>query len=364
MATQNSLRDLLEDFTTSTQSALDNLLDTTAILPPEDGITLLTTKNEIFLAYLQALTLRNLSVIRSIKYGSDVEITQKLSNDFTKKLVEHRVYLERGVRPLEQRIKYQVDRVIKAADDEERIEARQIVTNNGTLKRSNVVDLGDKADKEDSDEDDSDESFEEEDQIDAASFKPNVLTMQNKATDLRDTRRASGNEDGAYRPPRISATSMPTTQGRERTERKPHRSVTLDEYVNTELSAAPQAEPSIGSNITAGGRKNPKARQVAEEKERQEYEETHLVRLPPESKKERAKKRAKYGDSARSFGGEEWRDIGQSADRIGDLTRKRGKDSALDKSRKRRAVEDGPRDSGMGNTFEAKKNRMLKRSRR
>ena len=40
------------------------------------------------------------------------------------------------------------------------------------------------------------------------------------------------------------------------------------------------------------------------------------------------------------FGGEEWRGLGDSLDRIGDLTKRKGEDSALDKSRKRRAVED------------------------
>ena len=56
--------------------------------------------------------------------------------------------------------------------------------------------------------------------------------------------------EGVYRPPRISATSMPTTETKERKERRPGRSATLDEYVSTELSQAPLAVPSIGSTIT------------------------------------------------------------------------------------------------------------------
>jgi U3 small nucleolar ribonucleoprotein protein LCP5 len=51
-------------------------------------------------------------------------------------------------------------------------------------------------------------------------------------------------------------------------------------------------------------------------------------------------------------------------DRIGDLTRKKGKDTVLDKSRKRRATEDGPRGDGIGDAFDMKKRRMDKKARR
>ena len=169
-------------------------------------------------------------------------------------------------------------------------------------------------------------------------------------------------EEGVYRPPRISATSMPTTESREQKERRPGRSATIDEYVNTELSNAPLAQPSIGSTIAAGGRSNKDARQLAKEKERREYEETNLMRLPKESKKERAKQSRR--DRGGGFGGEEWRNLGEGVDRISDLTRKKQKDSALDRSRKRRAVEDGPRDDGTGGAFDVKKQRMLKKMRR
>ena len=154
---------------------------------------------------------------------------------------------------------------------------------------------------------------------------------------------------------------MPTTKTRERKERKPGRSAAVDEYITTEYSYAPFADPSFGSTITSGGRKNKDARQLAKEQERRDYEEANLIRLPKESKSELAKQSAR--DRRGGFGGEEWRELGNSVDRIGSLTKKKGRDSALEKSRKRRAVEDGPRGDGIGNAFEMKKRRVMKKHR-
>lgn len=352
MTTATALPEVLASFETATESALAGLPASASLQLPENGNTLFDTKNEIFLSYLQALALRNLNVIRSIKNGDDAAATQKLSNDITKKLVEHRVYLERGVKPLELKLKYQVDRVVKAAEDQERNAAakdRQVALANAKA-----------AAKHEADEDDSDDS-DAELGADMTAYQPNLSTIESKQAEGDGTRRGKSSEDGVYRPPRISATTMPTTERREaRAERRPNRSATLDEYVSTELSEAPMTEPSIGSNLASGGRQTKSARNLREEAERRDYEETNLVRLPVMSKKERAKMGlGKPSDGG--FGGEEWRGLGQSIDRIGDLTKRKGRDSTLDKSRKRRAVEDGPRSDGTGAAFDVKKRRMQKK---
>jgi U3 small nucleolar ribonucleoprotein protein LCP5 len=91
-----------------------------------------------------------------------------------------------------------------------------------------------------------------------------------------------------------------------------------------------------------------------EEAERREYEESNFVRLPAQSKKDKAKK-GRARDAG--WGGEEWRGLGAGLDRIERLTQKKGgKVGSLEKSRKR-AVEDGPRDSGMqmGEAFEKRR---------
>lgn len=353
-----TLADALTSFTAATSSAIEGLPANESLLPPENGITLLDAKNELFLSYLQSLALRNLNVIRSLKDGASSEDVQVLSDELTKKLVEHRVYLERGVRPLEQRIKYQVDKVVKAADDEERSVAQKAKSAASSNGHRNVKEEA--SDASDADEDASEASAGAE--IDDLAFRPNPAAFGlDRPTKADDTRRTKSKADGVYRPPRISATSMPTTETRERRDRGPGRSSVMDEYVSNEMSTAPLAEPSIGSTITAGGRRTKNAKDLVKEQERREYEETNLVRLPQESKKDR---QAREGRSKGTFGGEEWRGIGDSVSRIGDLTRKKGKDSLLDKSRKRRAVQDGPRDSGIGGAFEIKKRRMDKKTRR
>lgn len=354
-----SLKDVLSSFTASAGAATSGLPDSASLLPPENGITLLDAKNEIFLAYLQTLALRNLNVLRGIKDGKNSDETTALSETLTKKLVEHRVYLDRGVRPLEQRIKYQVDKVVKAAEDEDRAaNQKSKPAINGRAKAEE--DSSD--DSEDGSDDESAESA--GDDIDELSYRPNPAAFaapQAEEEQEKVGRYSRKNDDGVYRPPRISATAMPTTEQREKRAARPGHNSTVDEYITNELSANPVAQPSIGSNVVAGGRTTKNAKAMAREAERRNYEETNLVRLPKESKKELAKYKQK--DRA-NYGGEEWKGLGESLDRIGDLTRKKGKDSALDKSRKRRATEDGPRGDGIGDAFDIKKRRMDKKMRK
>lgn len=364
MATETQLPALLSSFNAATESALSALPAADSTIPPENGITLLDAKNEIFLAYLQGLALRNLNVIRSLKNGSSFEDTQKLNDQITKKLLEQRVYLERGVRPLEGKIKYQVERVIKAAEDEERAKQTRA---NGVKKVNGQAKKG--AEEEGVSASDSDEDSEEDEEDEEVLARPNAASLNKNIRETAETnRRAKSKEDGVYRPPRVSATTMPTTSSREEKQvRRPARSRTLDEYINNELSAAPVAQPSIGSTIDAGGRRDKDARQLAREQERRNYEETNLIRLPKESKKELSKQKSR--DRQRDgggFGGEEWRGLGESVDRIGDLTkRKGGREGALEKSRKRKVGgnEDGPRGDGVGDAFEKKRRRVMKKSR-
>jgi len=355
-----SLKDVLSSFTASTTVATTGLPDSQTLLPPDSGITLLDAKNEIFLSYLQSLALRNLNVLRGIKQGKNSEDNAALSDKLTRKLVEHRVYLDRGVKPLEQRIKYQVDKVVKAAEDEHRAaNQKPKPAANGGAKDD------DSSDDSDDDSDDEGAASAGED-IDELSYRPNpaaFAALEAEAEPEKVGRYSGKTADGVYRPPRISATAMPTTMTEQREKRaaRPGHSATVDEYITNELSANPVAQPSIGSNVADRGRTMKNAKALAREAERRNYEETNLVRLPKESKKELAKYKQK--DRA-NYGGEEWKGLGESLDRIGDLTRKKGKDTVLDKSRKRRATEDGPRGDGIGDAFEMKKRRMDKKARR
>jgi len=340
MATQTSFPALLGALAQALSSASESTEKLSAPIPPENGISLLDVKNELFLSYLQNLVFLIVLKLRNRKSSSsDDEEEEALDDSVVKKLVELQVYLEKGVRPLEGRLKYQIDKVLRAADDAKRAEDAATPKTNGKPVQ------------------DEDSDSESENQSDAgsengAALQPEDIEDQqhvpNTASFVRianapDSNNQRHSEDGIYRPPRIAATSMPTTTGpREKGEKKALKSATLDEFVNTELSAAPFAEPSIGTNTVSGGRRRKSERQLQDEAERKEYEERNYVRLPKESKKERAKKK---GGRDAGYGGEEWRGLGEGMDRIERLTKRKGGEGLLEKSRKR-AVEDGPKSSG------------------
>ncbi|TVY39715.1 Uncharacterized protein LOCC1_G004703 [Lachnellula occidentalis] len=338
MAPQTSFSALLESLTQALSSASESTKRLSAPIPPKDGISLLDVKNELFLSYLQNLVFLIVLKLRNRKSSSsdDEEEVESLDEHVVSKLVELQVYLEKGVRPLENRLKYQIDKVLRAAEDSKQIEGASKPKTNRKLARDD-----DGSEEEDDAELDNGAAL---DQIDDQQHMPNPTAFARVAPSADDTESA---RDGVYKPPRIQATAMPTTTGpREKTDKQANKSATLEEFVNTELSAAPFAEPSIGTTTIAGGRRRKSEKQLNIEAERKEYEEKNYVRLPKESKKERAKNK---GGKDAGYGGEEWRGLGEGIDRIERLTKRKGGEdrSALEKSRKR-ANEDGPKGSGGG----------------
>lgn len=354
MAVDNSLVSLLTTLTTSIESATQALPED-GIIPPKEGISLLDVKNELLLSYVQNLVFLILLKLRArSKTGNTTEADDEssgLQGEVTKKLVELRVYLEKGVRPLENRLKYQIDKIIRAADDAARKSSQ---TNGKSSTRRTKQSRGEDSDASSAESDASDQS---EEDIDDTSYGPNRAAFVRPHLATEDTATESA-KDGIYRPPRITPMAMPTTQGREeKKERKAGKSATLDEFVATELSTAPLAEPSIGSTIVSGGRRVKSDKERREESERREYEESNFVRLPTQSKKDRAKNRGRARDGG--WGGEEWRGLGAGLDRIERLTQKKGSGGtlgSLERSRKR-PIQDGPRGTGsqVGEAFEKRR---------
>ncbi|KAG0649445.1 U3 small nucleolar ribonucleoprotein LCP5 [Hyphodiscus hymeniophilus] len=343
MAVQSSLPALLETLTQSINSASEAAKDKVpSLLPPTDGISLLDTKNELFLSYLQNLVFLILLKIRNGRSDSEEEEDGDVDNSVVKKLHELSVFIDKGVWSLEKDLKYQIDKVVRAAEDA-KIAADRVA------KADKLVVQEVDSSEEEADVEDSDAESEEggatlkASEIDDLQYRPNPssLIRPSAGTEADNAR----SEDGVYKPPRIQATAMPTTDRRDKEARKPNKSATLDEFISTELSTAPLAQPSIGSGIVEGGRRSKSEKEKQEEKERREYEERNYVRLPKESKKDRAKK---GGKKDAGYGGEEWRDLGEGIDRIDRLTKRKGGESrnVLEKSRKR-PTEDGPRGTGM-----------------
>ncbi|KAK8050954.1 U3 small nucleolar ribonucleoprotein lcp5-like protein [Apiospora rasikravindrae] len=333
MAALTSLPALLDTLTQSLTSAYE------------------ATPKLLLLSYLQNLVFLILLKIRNAKNSDNEEDDSDLSNTVVEKLVELRLYLEKGVRPLEEKLEYQLDRMLRAADETER-------------QSQNAAHSAAAREAEESDED---ESEEEEGGATANGGGVPVLdknassalpsfgfqASKNPAGMAAAAAASDADRTGVYRPPKISATVMPTTERREARERsRPQRSATMNEYINEEVLDQPLAQPSVGTTIVSGGRGMKTTHQKADEDRRRDYEETNFVRLPAESKKDRAKRNKAEGRTGgMQFGGEDWRDLG-NVDRIDKLTRKKpsgasGTKALLENSRKRgREVTDGDRNSG------------------
>jgi U3 small nucleolar ribonucleoprotein protein LCP5 len=341
---QTSLPTLLASLSQSLDSALEGTSRLTGVPPPPDGVSLLDVKNELLLSYLQNLVFLLLLKIRNARHADG---SSDQEGHVVEKLVELRLYLEKGVRPLEEKLRFQLDKILRIAEDAERSAQRQ--------------------QENDSASDDEDqEAATRNDKLSDRQAAPgfhfvspaHAVGMAAAATD----------KTGVYRPPRFAPTAMPTTERRERRDRRPLKSATMDEYISNELSTAPFAQPSVGTTIVHGGRQIKTATERAEDDRRRDYEETNFVRLPKESKKDRAKRNKMEGRSSKmQFGGEDWRDLGEGADRIERLTKRkdrasRGTRALLESSRKRgRETTDSARGSGLNSGTREMGDRFQKR---
>ena len=341
-------------------------------------------------------------------------------------LVELRGLLEKGVKPVEGKLRYEIEKVVRrSVDAEVAAQGRGV---NG--KKSGGEEDGDEDEDEDEDKDEDKDEDRDEDEEDGdgpraddapkngatirinttldidgqpvlphsvptaagtggitestkdLTYRPNigVLTKsKNAPTTIPHTKSTTTTappaSDGIYRPPRIAAVSMPndplstaTSTSSTTTSRLNKKSHNLDEFIASELSSAPLAEPSIGSTIVSSGRGIKTSQIRREEAERREYEENNFVRLPKLSKKEEAqKKRKERMSGADSFGGEDWRSFAGDLDRI---TARAGRGGgkvgqALERSRKRKEGGDGgDAGTGVGVRMGRKFSRMVDRENR
>ncbi len=154
MAVDTSLPTLLNTLTQSLAAAHDSAPEATSIKRVSEGISLLDVKNELLLSYLQNLVFLILLKLRNQNGSSDQDESEVLDDAVVKKMVELRIYLEKGVRPLEGRLKYQMDKVLRAAEDAAILPV-QSSNKKSTKTRSDP--------RDESDNEDSEEASEEED---------------------------------------------------------------------------------------------------------------------------------------------------------------------------------------------------------
>jgi U3 small nucleolar ribonucleoprotein protein LCP5 len=353
-----SLVSTLADSLTSATTSLPS--DHDLVQPPTDGISLLDTKNALLLSYIHNLVfLIILKLRQTAEEGQDT--IMPLDAAVVKKLVELRVYMERGVRPLEGRLKYQIEKVLRAADDAERTATAKA---DGGARSSNTTRING-VNRDDSDASGADTGASPQPTKPSdLSYRPNPAALLRKPQPSNDTKTSNPRLSATYKPPRITPTSMPTSNISRDTNpsRRQRKSHLLDEYVSSELSSAPLAEPSIGSNgtILDRGRRSLSARQREKERERTEYEEQNLARLPGESRAEKRKARMRGEAGARNmYGGEQWVELGEVGDRVARSVGKRKDEGrgVLERREKRRRDDGDERGGGVsiGEMFEKRK---------
>ncbi|MCJ1355034.1 MAG: hypothetical protein MMC33_005025 [Icmadophila ericetorum] len=342
----STLTALVLTLTASLKSATDPSPLAISLQAPVDGISLLDVKNELLLSYLQNLVfliilkLRNAtnpsSTVNGKSNGASEDNADGAGEDLqekvVKKLIELRTYLEKGVRPLENKLRYQIDKVLRAADDD----TRRIATGEThTEKRASnsVTKIGAGSDDESASDIDGDADLSNAmANVDDLSYRPNPAAFIRPAS--AHPTKITKSSDGVYKPPRITPTALSTATPKDsRITKVPKASATLSEFIAHELSTAPVAEPSIGSTILDRGRRTKSAAERNREEEKRVYEEGNFVRLPKESRKE---KRRLEGGRARDggWGGEEWRGLGEGAERVVGLTKGR-KLGVVERARKR-----------------------------
>lgn len=105
---------------TKSAESVANLLGENANDLPEysNGISLLSLKNSVLLSYIHNVTLLALCRLEGRSLEHDAQVRKTL----LERLIRERVILEK-IKPLEARLKYQVDKLVKKAENADRIEA-------------------------------------------------------------------------------------------------------------------------------------------------------------------------------------------------------------------------------------------------
>jgi U3 small nucleolar ribonucleoprotein protein LCP5 len=264
MAVDNSLESLLATLVSSIHSAIE-ALPTEDILPPKEGISLLDVKNDLLLSYLQNLVFLIVLKLRAhSSAGARQDFNLHPHDEVVQKLVELRVYLEKGVRPLENRLKYNIDKIIRTADDAARKLTRPAIKAKPKKSREHA---GAESDVSEVESDGSAQTEEDEDEM---TYGPRGTAMARTKADVSQEKAKESAKDGIYRPPKITPMAMPTTEGREaKRERRPGKSSTLDEFIATELSSAPMEVPSPTEVVTQNLRRSDERRMREENTKRQ-----------------------------------------------------------------------------------------------
>lgn len=307
-----------------------NMLESSSAKKPE-GMSLLSLKNGSLLAYLNSIVLVLLERLDNLDGNQNGDVRDTA----TKNSVIQRVTLEKGVKPLEKKLSYQVEKMVRAYTrmENEEQEADKKLKDKSTQDSDSGSGSG------------SDSESLSDDEEDALAYKPDTRALSKLATSSdRKSKFSKSKSDGKesaekYKPPKISAIAPPTTQKTYDEDSGPkaksgRKLQSMEEYLR-ENSDLPQVEHSVGSQIVDHGRGGVKTQHERQkEKEIQEYEEANFTRLPQSKTKKNYKQ--KRADMMNNFAGENWSMFNNSRDLSEGTSRKRKAGSAWDRAKRKR----------------------------
>lgn len=260
----------MESVEAACASILDSIrrevvLDRETVAETRNGISLLALKNDALLSYIA-----NLLLLAAAQLEQNTEVFEAARA----RTIEQRVTLEKGVKGLEAKISYQIDKALRAF---RRSQEQQQQTENDA-------------------ESDSD--------ADATSYRPNVANLR-KAAKADSEEELDDNDKRRYVVPKISSTAPSFEKSRGQPRR---RDFAMEDYLR-ETGDAPIAEASIGSQILDGGKGGERTeRQRRKDREVQDYEEANFTRISSTSSKRARKEAAQRQQKATTsqFFGEDW----------------------------------------------------------
>lgn len=276
---------------------------------PLEPVSLLSLKNSSLLGYITDLAL--LMQLRLQSMQSDRPVLEDEKDEILKSSVVHRVTLERGIKSLEKKLSYQLEKLTAAYQRKEK-EHADIEDN--VQKRAGDSDEEDRSGSDNEDEEDAsseDEGLNLKPNLGALMGKDSAKAFKKKPAQQQQQQQEdseSGSDDdtkskGKYKPPKIAAMALQADPDKEIKSNKKRNLQSMDEYLQ-DISDAPMAEKSIGATITNEGRDMKTKRQLEKEAEVQRYEEENFTRLPATKLKENKKDRAKR--MRNEFFGEDW----------------------------------------------------------
>lgn len=291
-----------------------------------EDVSLLDLKNRSMLSYIHNVVLVILSQVERIKKGK-VEEVEGLRQEAIENAITQRVTLDKGIKPLEKKLTYQLDKMVRSYN-------KMQSDYNNKEEESNVADDDKQKESRGSDSEESSEESSEDElsyRPDASSLIKKPMKKTSKSTEASDP----SDPSETYKPPKISAMAPPSSisNGQRENNRPNQKLQSMEEYLR-ESSDLPMEDRSIGANIVNHGRSVKTSQERKREQEVQRYEEENFTRLPNTmTKKDKSQKRR---DMVNTFGGEDWSMFNNTRD-IGEGTsRKRKNTSAWDKAKRKR----------------------------